>query len=201
MTREWPGPSLVKNVSIDGFERGIRTFHSVYSITLENITLKNQTFAGIQNTSNALAIRNLQSDNSVPAIKNRGSGLIVVLDGNFQGGSPRESAIDNTAQVYARNIQAQGYSSAIKNWDETLPKLAYDEYISAPVSSLFDSPTRSLNLPIEETPVFHDNNLDNWANIRDYPSIQAAMNSGKSTIYFPTGKTRHSRRRTSNDRN
>ncbi|WP_186375818.1 glycoside hydrolase family 55 protein [Hyella patelloides] len=187
MIREWPGPSLVKNVSIDGFKRGIRTFHSVYSVTLENITLRNQTFAGIQNTSNALAIRNLQSNNSVPAIKNRGSGLVIVLDGNFQGGSPKVSAIDNTAQVYARNIQAQGYRSAIKHWDETLPALSYDEYISAPVASLFESPAHSLNLPIEETPAFHDNNLDNWASVRDYPSIQAAMNSGKSTIYFPTG--------------
>jgi hypothetical protein len=187
MTREWPGPNLVKNVSINGFNRGIRTFHSVYSVTLEHITLKNQKFAGIQNTSNALAIRNLNSDNSVPAILNRGSGLVIVLDGNFQGGVPKVSAIDNAAQVYARNIKAQGYSSAIKYWDETLPEQSYDEYVSAPVFSLFDSPSHSLNLPVEETPVFHDNNLDNWANVRDYPSIQAAMNSGKSTIYFPTG--------------
>ncbi len=188
MTRQWPGPSLVKNVSISGFDRGIRTFHSVYGITLENITLKNQKFAGIQNTTNTLTIRNLKSFNTVPVIRNIGAGLAIIVNGNFKGGSNRFSAIDNEAKFYGRNIKAQGYQSAVQHRDEIIPSLFHQEYVSEPVQSLFNSPPHSLNLPVEETPVFHDNNLDNWANVQDYPSIQAAMNSGKSTIYFPTGK-------------
>lgn len=187
MIREWPGPSLIKNVSIEGFDLGIRTFHGVYSIVFENINLKNQNEVGIQNTSNTLAIRNLKSINSVPVIRNVGDGLTVLLNGDFQGGSSSASAINNRAFLYARNVTAQGYQSAIQNWEETVPGLSHREYIFDRVYNLFDAPESSLNLPVEETPVFHDNNLQNWANVNDYPSVQAAMNSGKSTIYFPRG--------------
>lgn len=190
MTREWPGPSLIKNVSIEGFDYGIRTHRSVYGLTFEHITLKNQNIAGILNRANTLAIRGLDSDNSVPVIQNRRSGLVILLDGNFQGGSSTLSAIENSAYLYARNIKANGYQSAIKDRQTTLPGLSHSEYISHQVYSLFDSPQKSLHLPVEETPSFHNNDLDTWANVENYPSIQAAMDSGKSTIYFPSGKHR-----------
>ena len=51
----------------------------------------------------------------------------------------------------------------------------------------------SLNLPIEETPTYFDETLSNWQSVGnangtdDLAAIQAAMNSGKSTIYFPFG--------------
>lgn len=187
MTRIWPGPSLLKNLTIEGFDYGIKVARVEYSLTLENITLKNQKIAGIFNKQNTLAIRNLKSNNSVPAIHNSAAGLVILIDGDFQGGSSLVSAIDNNAYLYARNIVAKGYKSAISHKGNVLPGLSTTEYISHQVYSLFDSSKQSLQLPIEETPSFHDNNLDNWANAKDYPSIQAAMNSGKSTIYFPSG--------------
>ncbi|WP_171814899.1 glycoside hydrolase family 55 protein [Halothece sp. PCC 7418] len=187
MLRQWPGPSLIKNVSIEGFDVGIRTFHSVYGMVFENINLSNQNEVGLQNTSNTIAIRNLKSNNSVPVIHNVGNGLTILLNGEFQGGSSSVSAINNRAYIYARNVTAQGYQSAIQNWDHIVPDLYHREYIFDRVDSLFDAPKHSLQLPIEETPVFHDNNLNHWANVKDYPSVQAAMNSGHSTIYFPRG--------------
>jgi hypothetical protein len=56
-----------------------------------------------------------------------------------------------------------------------------------------------LNLPIKETPQFEDTNLADWANVIKFgadPSglsdssaaIQAAIDSGAITVYFPTGK-------------
>lgn len=187
MKREWPGPSLIKNVSIERFDIGIRTFHAVYGMVFENINLKNQNEVGIQNTSNTLAIRNLSSINSVPVIRNVGDGLTVLLNGDFQGGSSSVSAINNRAYLYARNVTAEGYQSAIQNWEEVVPGLSHSEYIFDRVYNLFDAPETSLKLPVEQTPVFHDNDLSNWANVNDYSSVQAAMNSGKSTIYFPRG--------------
>ena len=188
MTREWPGPSLLKNVTVEGFDYGIRVARVEFSLTLEHIKLKNQNIAGIFNKQNSIAIRGLESNNSVPVIYNEEGGLVILLDGDFQGGSPFVSAIKNNAYLYARNISAKGYKSAIKNQNKVLSGSSPTEYISHPVYSLFDNnPQKSLNLPVEETPDFHDNNLKNWANVRDYPSIQAAMNSGKSTIYFPRG--------------
>jgi hypothetical protein len=56
-------------------------------------------------------------------------------------------------------------------------------------------------LPIEETPEYRDNNFYNWANVKsfgavgdgkndDTPAIQAAIDSGKSTVYLPFGTYR-----------
>ena len=187
MTREWAGPSLIKNVLIEGFNYGIRASRVEYSMTLEHITLKNQKIAGIFNKQNTLAIRGLKSNNSVPVLHNREGGLVILLDSEFQEGLSSISAIDNNAYLYARNIKTSGYRSAIRNQGEIIPNSSISEYISHEVYSLFGNPKSPLNLPIEETPSFHDNNLNNWANVKDYPSIQAAMESGKSTIYFPRG--------------
>ncbi|NEQ28234.1 MAG: hypothetical protein F6K28_56485, partial [Microcoleus sp. SIO2G3] len=56
--------------------------------------------------------------------------------------------------------------------------------------SLFPSPPRSLNLPIQETPSYEDQNLSQWAKFTpryygDVSTLQSALNSGKSTVYFP----------------
>lgn len=187
MIRKWPGPSLIKHVSVEGFDYGIHTKHPEYGIVLEHIELKNQNIAGILNENNTLAIRSITSTNSVPVIHNK-NGLVVAMEGDFQGGAVNSAAINNQGYLYARDIQTQDYQSAIANQEKFVPKLAIDEYISHPAYSLFDSPQKSLNLPIEEMPDYHDNNLNNWANVNNYPSVQAAMNSGKSTIYFPMGR-------------
>jgi hypothetical protein len=189
LTREWPGPALIKNVMIEGFDYGIRSRHPEYSMTLEQIVLKNQNVAGIDNNNNTLAIRDLQSTNSVPVIRNQKQGLIILLDGKLDGGVPGISAIENQGDsyLYLRNTEATGYDSLIKNDNQTVAGLTQKEYFSDPTTQLFASPARSLNLPVKETPDFHDNNLSNWANVKDYPSVQAALDSGESTIYFPQG--------------
>lgn len=187
MIRKWPGPSLIKNVSIEGFDIGIHSKHREYGIVLEHIKLKNQRILGILNEGNTLAIRSLLSTNSIPVINNK-KGLVVVVEGDFKGGSKKVSAINNQAYLYARKINAPGYQSPIIDKGNVISNVNR-EYVSRKVFTLFDlSVNRSLNLLIRETPIFHDNNLANWANVKSYPSIKAALNSGKSTIYFPKGR-------------
>lgn len=192
MTRYAPGPCLVKNVQIQGFDYGILVGNHEYGPTFENITLTNQNAAGMYNTDNTLAIRKLQSTNSVAAIQNQGEGLVIVLDGNFQGGSSTLSAIENNGYLYARNIVASGYQSAINTKGSVVPGASQSEYVSDKIYSLFNSPRKSLNLSIKETPTFHDNKLANWGEFTpsyygDTDPLQSLLNSGKSTIYFPHG--------------
>lgn len=193
LTRQWPGPLLIKNMQIDGFDYGISVQHAEYGPTFEFITLTNQNTAGMRNAGNSLAIRGLQSTNSVPVIQNTAAfGSVIVLDGNFQGGAANVSAIENDGFLYARNITAAGYQSAIRTGGTVVPGLSQAEYISGQVYSLFTSPQRSLHLPIAETPTFHDNNLANWGKFAprhygDTEPLQPLLNSGKSTIYFPHG--------------
>lgn len=195
------GPCLIKNVSIDGFDYGIWVSFAEYSVTFEHITLTNQKLAGIRNDHNVISIRDLKSTNSVPAIINTASpGLITLVDGNLSGGAAINSAIDNQQGVlYARNITTTGYQSAINNRGTVVSGNSVTEFVSNEIESLNPSPQMSLGLPIQETPEYFDTNLANWASVVDFGAvrnndaddrvaIQAALDSGKSTIYFPTGR-------------
>ena len=193
MTRAWPGPLLIKNLQVSGFDYGILVGQAEYGPTFESITLTDQKVAGIGNFGNTLAIRKLQSTNAVPAIQNQNDrGMAIVINGNFQGGSPNVSAIDNNGYLYARNIVTKGYQSAVRTKGNVVPGASLTEYISDEVYSLFNSPKHSLNLPVEETPTFDNDDLANWATFKprwygDTGLLQSLLSSGKSTVYFPYG--------------
>ncbi|MBW4619821.1 MAG: glycoside hydrolase family 55 protein [Cyanosarcina radialis HA8281-LM2] len=212
MSRGWPGPCLIKNVKVVGFDIGIESVSPEYSITFEHIELENQRVLGIRNQWNILNIRGLTSRNRVPVIKNDNTtsigsrdnrGLIVLVDANFSGGDSTNVAIDNFAgRMYLRNISTSGYAAALRNKGTVLPGAAISEYLSDGAYSLFGSSATSLKLPIAETPSFEDNNLNNWVNVRDFgatpndgsndtaaiqKAIDSTINSPKTTLYFPTG--------------
>jgi hypothetical protein len=207
-TRAWPGPNMFKNVVIDGFDYGIRVQFIEYSQTYENILLKNQRVAGIKNDGAVVTVRNLVSQNSVPAILNDGYGygLVTLLDSKLEGGASDKSAIQtrskgtdgSDAYVYLRNVSSSGYASLLRDNGAVVPGGSVTEYYSHPakVYSLFTSnpAPSSLGLPIRETPAFHDNDPTNWAAVtctgydcQVGSQLQAALDSGKSTVYFPSG--------------
>jgi hypothetical protein len=207
MTRKWIGPALVKNLVVEGFDHGIRIANEVNSITLEHISICNQKTVGLENAGNIVAIRDLWSSNSVPAIRNTGTtGLITLIDAELYGNNPLVSAIENNSRMFARNVTASGYLSAIMQDNNVLPETTVNEYTSnTPLTLFTSSANTSLNLPVEEPPNFHDNELSNWANVEDFgargkaadggddwgddtAAIQAAIDSGKSTVYIPPGK-------------
>jgi hypothetical protein len=199
LTRE-VGPCLIKNLIVKGFDIGIRGGSALYNVALENIYLENQNKVGIENKDLVLAIRKLTSVNSVPAINNGGdwTGPIVVVDSELRGGSSAAVAIENNSNIFVRNLRVEGYKAAIQNGDKLIEGPKVEEFVYPQTLELFNSPDKSLNLSVEETPEFIDNNLDNWANVRDFgaipeddlddsAAIQEAINSGKTTIYFPFG--------------
>ncbi|HEY9847590.1 MAG TPA: glycosyl hydrolase family 28-related protein, partial [Candidatus Caenarcaniphilales bacterium] len=200
LSRKWPGPCLIKNVQIERFAYGILAVHAEYSVTFVNITLMQQRSAGLHNNGNVLSIRGLTSTNTVPVIQNvSAAGLVTLLDGNFTGGTASVSAIDNQGALYVRNLTTSGYKSAIQNKGTVVPGNSHSEFCSHNRLSLFPSPAASLQLPVKAAPNYHNNDLSTWANVAAYgakgddwnndtAAIQAAMDSGKSTIYFPLGR-------------
>ncbi len=188
------GPCLMKNLVINGFDYGIKVANNEYSLTFEDLTLLNQKRYGIYNASNVLSIRHLFSTNSIPAIINaNAAGLVTLVGASLQSGSPQSSAIQNQGTLYAREVTSSGYVSALQGQGSTIA-----EYDSGPVITQFGGKARSLNLPVEETPFFEDSNLNNWKSVIAYGAdptgmadssvaIQAAIDSGATTVYFPTG--------------
>jgi Pectate lyase superfamily protein len=206
MTRAWTGPCMMKNLSIDGFNYGIKSSQTEYSVTFENLFLANQLVAGISNTDNVLSIRNLVSVNKVPAIQNLGSsspsltGLVTLIGAILSGGAPSSSAIQNSQTLYARDVITSGYRSAIQDASgEQVPGTFVTEYNSGPVYTLFGHGSSSLNLPIQETPEFEETDLSKWKSVVSLGAdrtgvkdssvaVQAAIDSGATTVYFPAGK-------------
>ncbi|MBF2028659.1 MAG: glycoside hydrolase family 55 protein [Oscillatoriales cyanobacterium C42_A2020_001] len=198
------GPLLVKDVTVNGFQYGIRTGFTVNSQTLENITLNNQSVYGLYNTGQVINIRGLTSNNAVTAIYNAG-GRVTVLDSSLNGtgttAATRPAIINDFAlDLVARNVTTSGYQSAIQSAGTTLAGPSISEFISGGVLSQFPSPTRTLNLPVKETPdvPWDDPVTTPWANVvsfgaipddglDDTAAIQAAIDSGRTTVYFPVG--------------
>jgi hypothetical protein len=194
LTRSWPGPSLIEDLQVNGFNYGIHVGQSEYSQTYQNISLSNQRVAGIFNNGNYLSIEGLKSFNAVPAIESlSASGSVVLVNGQLQGGYSALSAIENRGSLYVRNTTASGYASVIQDGTNRIPGNKISEFIADPSKNLFSTNNKtSLNLPIEATPTYEDKNPENWGEFKpvrygSMAGLQDLLNSGKSTIYFPEG--------------
>ncbi len=199
------GPLLIKQLKVVGFDVGIRTNYSVNSQTFSNIILEGQRKYGFHNSGQVISICDLRSKNSVPAVYNQ-SGFMTLVDANCVAGLSENWAIknDHLGTMFARNIDTDGYGQAIENdayWslggDANGPYVT--EFVSHDVYTLWPQAESSLNLPIQDTPLVPwDQSFSDWANVRDYgatgngssndaPGIQAAIDSGHTTVYFPQG--------------
>lgn len=197
LTQRYPGPMMVKNVSITGFQRGIDTCDCYeYSATMEGVTLNNQSVAGIYDWRETLNIRNLKSNNRVPALVNDGASA-VLIDAALTGGASSNPAISNNATLYVRNISSSGYAFTLTDASPATARVvrgAISELTSKPVSHLLSNPASgSLKLPVEETPTASITNSSDFVAFiprwyGDTAGLQSTFDSGKHNVYFPSGR-------------
>ncbi len=214
LTRNWPGPCLYKNLLIEGFDRGIDVAHYEYGNVFEHITLRNQREAGLVNKQNMLAIRDLVSENSVPAIHaTDANGLIVVVGGRFTGGASDQAAVTGVGEYYLRDITIAGYGMAIdidRKGAEDLPapggKATIDLYTTEAFALGMDKP-QAMRLPIKETPTFWTTDTAKWVKPQQLlpagqtepadgdwsDALQGALDDGRPVVYLPNGSYRVSR--------
>ncbi len=199
------------DVTVEGFDDGI--FDSVNpegDVAFEYLTLHGQKETGILLTGGGMSLRRLRSVQplpNVPALKIDGSGpQAVVIDSELkapvtvmaQGGPAIEMTRDTEQCLFARDVATSGYSPIIRKAGATAelgntwfgPGNGVVEYVSSPVKTMFPGQSpKSLRLPIEDTPqVPWYNPATQWAIVDDYPSVQAALDSGKPVVCF---KQRH----------
>ena len=60
LTRKWPGPLLLQNMAVQGFNYGIDISQNQYSVTLSHVSLEQQQVAGIRNAENQVYIEDLR---------------------------------------------------------------------------------------------------------------------------------------------
>ncbi len=196
-----------RDVEVIGFNYGIRVASQSVFSTFEHITLKNQNRYGFFIEDNMVAIRDLYSENFVPAVKIDGfTASVTLTDAKLVGGNPLDVAIKyNYGNCMARNVSVEGYERAISRaWLLTVPLEAVtekiDEVVSAgPVTLFGENVQRSLDLPVEDTPEVPWAPVEDWISVNecgavgdgvtdDTEAIRRALRSGRSTVYFQPGK-------------
>lgn len=213
-----PGLSLVKHVTVSGFDVGI-DFGSIYpGMAFEHVTLRGQKTAGFRaDGTNGAAIRGLTSENQVPALVVGNKAQVVLIDSDLRGrGTAGDSAAivsRDEGQVLVRNTSVSGYGLAIRDEvnEREIAEKEIDEYVSQPAASLFASTGRSLGLKVAETPELPWDAGDDfvrWENVRSHgalgdgktddtaaieKALAAANAAGKHTVYFPQGTYKVSR--------
>ncbi len=226
MTRLGPGPALCRRVEVIGFDYGFATSGNAFCSTFEEISVSRQRKAGWLNEDHPVAIRKLTSDNTVPALRCTGpapsrsrkgsppavGGQFVLIEGRLTGGGAATNAIElEQGSLFLRDVQTEGYGTAVKSATATLPGGLVKEFSS----ESWDSPkTGTLRLPILETPILPWEEPSTWTSINafkpvkldqatrlpsdrlwDKPiegaditlSLQQAIDSGATTIYLPQG--------------
>ena len=194
MTRSWPGPALVRDLQTEGFDYGVDIGQPEYGPTFEGLSIRNPRVAALHNNGNILAIRRLLTDGAPLAVDNEGGGgMVLLLDSELRNGPAGKPAIANRGLVYLRNVTSTGYANVVTEKGQAVQgTVVAGEYLTGKPQQLFPSPQRSLRLPIEEVPSFHDPDLSRWEKIDcGYQGcesrIQPALDSGKATVWFPSG--------------
>jgi hypothetical protein len=135
--------------------------------------------------------------------------MVTLLDSSLKGGSKDNPAVQSEGALCVLRLDTAGYKSAIRKrelvdektmeWkDSTIAGPKVDEYVGDRVVGGNDTSKKAFQLPAENTPEvawgdihkdwvsvlkFADKKLgEDWA-----PAIQAAIDSGAKTVYFPVG--------------
>ena len=211
LDRRWPGPGLIQNLTVRGFNIGIYISQYDYSMVFDRITLIKQHICGIEDENEPVTIRRLVSYNSVPVINVLDHlAQIAVYHSRFLGGSAARPAIINRAMLILHNVRQQGYRDMVHNMNTTSPQsLTFGAirrlranhvklYLSRPGRSLFGNKPHMLNVAVKDPPAIPWAAPNRWVAVRIHAktgstaAIQAAFDRAarehKSTVYFPGGR-------------
>ena len=203
------GPLLVRGLRVEGFDHGIIADCNQLA-TFEHVRLAGQRRIGFLSANKSI-VRGLVSDNAVPAVVAGGQGF-TLLDAELRApGDSNDAAIELQGEVSAllRDVAVRGYRGSVRTSSETLGDPIVREWTSKPAIRLTDaSPKGTLRLAIEETPALAPEPPEEWVPITRFApgelwverkgrhrkenwavALQAAIDSGASTIYFPAGRS------------
>ena len=178
MLRKWPGPALLQQVDVRGFNIGIAVGNSEYGVTLDHVHLSGQRKIGLQNTGNAVAAADLITDAPTPVTNTAPGGLVVLADAVLRTG-PGDTSPGDTSP------------------GDTSPR-------DAPISGVFHGAQwqkfpAGIGQKLPDGPPTPDDPVAGWVNVLRFANtvpgdrditqaLRRAMASGAATIYLPYGR-------------
>jgi len=196
LDRKWPGPALISNVSVTGFDVGISASQTEYGVTLDKISLAGQRSVALRNNANSLSIGDLSIDGVATGIQNLDpKGLITAVGLKFSGGSSDAAGIENAGSMTLRRVRTDRAALFFG-----LPLAAGAEFEGVyQGNARVQSATPRWAMPVKSAPAAAASDPPaSWANVQSYgavpdgitdssAAVQQALKSGASTIYFPFG--------------
>lgn len=190
MNGAWPGPCLVADSQVVGFDTGIAVGTREYGVTFRNIVLDRQRKVAFWNHSNMVAIHRLRvRECTGPAVQNLRRewvpGILVLIDSQLNGRGLETPAIDNVESVvWLRGVKSEGYAGVIKGQGPSVV-----EYTNQPAQGLWEQiPEIHPGLPVRDPPVIPWDPPKEWAMGGDSDATQRAIDSGKTTVCIPYGE-------------
>lgn len=198
-SRPFPGPGLIQDVEVRGFDYGVRVGNTQFNIVLRNVVVSGQRLAGVQGTGpSGVHIENLTSINSVPAVlQTSGNNALAVIGLMAMGGSSTRAAVETHAlgRWILRDIESSGYRSAVKRGSVFGTDLAVAELSSHPVLMAHPGSPTTLRITAEQEPeTFRPLDFARDCarpasspsdQLDDTVAIQAALDSGKPCVLLP----------------
>jgi hypothetical protein len=192
--RHWPGPAMIVDVTIDGFNKGMQLAHYQYGMTFEGITMRNQRSIGVRNNQNVLAMRHVDFEGSVPFyFSDSGHNLLSLLDSKIVGiGTSDKAAITTQGLLNLRRTSFTGFASVanhpkgnrvmIKAEGDTTMIDSYDIGFKIDAKG---GDAKPLNLPIDEIPLFRPKPGEWTVAAATGAELQAQIDAGAEYIYVP----------------
>ncbi|HEX8545750.1 MAG TPA: T9SS type A sorting domain-containing protein, partial [Cytophagaceae bacterium] len=170
------GPTLTKDILIEGFKTGVKTDYSVESEVYEHMELRNQTEVGWLNGKQILSLKNIKITGCKGAAFINEAGFVNMLNCDFSGISTAGiGAIrnDNLAKILIKGLNTTGYARAIDdqqhpdNRTDITGMYLSDLGVSYDGTKTYD--VKPLNLEVRETPVIAwETDTTKWVNPIDF---------------------------------
>ncbi|MDA3963445.1 MAG: glycoside hydrolase family 55 protein [Planctomycetota bacterium] len=198
MRQSQNGPCLVKDVTVEGFAKGVATGNT-FSLVFEHLKLLGQSEVGFDCSNARTTIRDLHSTTAAPAIRVRGWGHLSLIEAELTGGAGDASAIEISGKgprTYLRDVTTTGYAHSVKTRDDKFVDGAIDEWGDGPRYTLISKKDpASLRLPVEETPlvpwendhgkwVIVDGNKGEDISTKLQQAIDDGASAGATTLYI-----------------
>ena len=195
MTRKWPGPALLRGVTVEGFAKGIVVANTEYGVTLDHVRLMGQREIGLVNDQNSIAAAHLTISSGATAIANTApEGLITLTDSELKQAGGEGEALANRGVIVTRRLSLEGYPSP----DQAVLTGVFQ---AAAWTSL---PARH-EIPLDDAPPTPRDPPRDWANVLRFAgnasasaertealditdAMRRAMASGATTVYLPFGR-------------
>jgi len=191
MIRGWPGPGMISNVSIVGFDTGVDIAWTELSMTFDKIRIAGSRRYGLRNRSNIVSFHDLEiaTDGGYGIANVAPDGLIVGIGGRISGQGIRP--LQNEGAVNFKDVLARKYQAA----DGSLTDASLDGVFQG-ARRLSDAEWK---LPILSPPEPDPIETTEWVNIEKFGAVAdpkvnstaafvAAFKSDARVIYIPTGE-------------